>query len=116
MGTKQTAVAGPVERGVRPAVAEALRLAHAYADAKLMSYGALGIPSPPDPQAAFEALEVAVNAVVAAERDRWADKVMLKNLALMAAASILERIEIADGGTYGDLRETMGGIAEALRA
>ena len=53
---------------------------------------------------------------VAAERERWADKVMLKNLALMACASLLERVEIADGGAYGDLPETAAGVAEALRA
>ena len=46
-------------------VAEVLDLAHAYADAKLMRYGLLGIRNSPDPQAAFEALrEAVVSAVV----------------------------------------------------
>ena len=53
---------------------------------------------------------------VAEERELWADKVMIKNLALMACASLLERVEIADGSTYGDLSETAAGVAEALRA
>ncbi len=66
------AVAGQVGRGVRPAVAEAVRLAHAYADAKLMRYGMLNIANPPDPQAAFDALEAAIDAVVTAERERCA--------------------------------------------
>ena len=52
----------------------------------------------------------------AKELELLADKVMLKNLALMSAASLLERIDIADRGTYGDLRETAAGIAEALGA
>ncbi len=39
---------------------EVLKLAHAYADAKLMRYGMLNITNPPDPQAAFDALEAAV--------------------------------------------------------
>lgn len=54
---------------VRPAVAEVLKLAHAYADAKLMRYGLLNIANPPDPQVAFEALEAALDAAVAAERE-----------------------------------------------
>ena len=62
------------------------------------------------------ALAAAFEAGAAAERERRADKVMLKNLALMACASLLERVEIADGGTYGDLPETAAGVAEALRA
>jgi hypothetical protein len=44
---------------------EALRLAHAYADAKLMRYGMLGIKEPPDPQAAFEALRVELERLTA---------------------------------------------------
>jgi hypothetical protein len=70
MEQEQPAGIGPVERGVRPAVAEARRLAHAYADAKLMRYGLLNIANPPDPQAAFDALEAAIDAAVADERER----------------------------------------------
>ena len=65
-----TDAASPIDIPVMPAVAEVLRLAHAYADAKLMRYGLLNITDPPDPIAAFAALEFALDAVLAAERDR----------------------------------------------
>ncbi len=67
--TETPAVLGPVQRQVRPAVAEALRLAHAYADAKLMRYGLLNIANPPDPRAAFEALATAIDAAAPGERE-----------------------------------------------
>lgn len=63
-----------------------------------------------------EALLQDVCKTLRAEVESLRDRVTVKNLALMAAASILERIEIADGGTYGDLKETVESIAQALRA
>lgn len=41
-------------------IEQVLALAHSYADAKLMRYGALGIKEPPDPSAAFIELRRAI--------------------------------------------------------
>lgn len=44
-------------------IEQVLALAHSYADAKLMRYGALGIKEPPDPAAAFVELRRAILAL-----------------------------------------------------
>mgnify|MGYP003520730403 CR=1 FL=1 len=44
-------------------IEQVLALAHSYADAKLMRYGALGIKEPPDPAAAFIELRRAILAL-----------------------------------------------------
>lgn len=59
LATLQAQPAAEVSDGVE----RVLALAHAYADAKLMRYGQLGIKDLPDPQVAYEDLERAILAL-----------------------------------------------------
>ena len=52
--------------GMVPSIQEILTLAHAYADAKLRRYGIPFCQNPPDPDAAFNALHKAIEALAAA--------------------------------------------------
>lgn len=58
-------------------IEQALVLAHAYADAKLMRYGTLGVEVSPDPDAAFQELRRAILALrpvqVPMTDDQWTD-------------------------------------------
>ena len=56
------------------------------------------------------ALEAFATAVEAAERERLREDHAPLASAARHALDLLERIEIADGGKYGDLREVVSGL------